>query len=230
MNKPVRTIALLSASPKGSGLPCVSRMFCNMAAERIAYGEVCVHRFDVRACFAEKTEESTYRAMLESDALLVVFPLYFFCLPGMLMRFLQDFSVFAKAHAAESRLNRVYALVNCGFPEAGINEEAVRVVARFSASVQASFRFGILVGGGGMALGAKDAPFMKSYFGSITDAFDQIRIDTISFSEAPLANVYVEAKFPRKLYFLAGDLGWKHTAKKNGLPKKALRRQPYKRD
>ena len=230
MNTPLKTITLLSASPKGTGLPCVSRMFCDMAAERIGCEEVCVRRFDVRACFAENTEESAYRAMLESDALFVLFPLYFFCLPGMLMRFLQDYSVFAKAHAAESRLNRVYALVNCGFPEAEINEEAIRVVARFSVSVQAAFRFGILVGGGGMALGTKDAPFMKPYFDAITGAFDRIRSDVVSFSEAPLANVYTEANFPRKLYFLMGGIGWKHTAKKNGLPKKALRRQPYKRD
>lgn len=70
--------------------------------------------------------------MLHADALIFVFPLYIFCLPAILMRFLQDYRRYLTDHTNETGRMLVYAIVNCGFQESDINSEAVRVVRSFS--------------------------------------------------------------------------------------------------
>jgi multimeric flavodoxin WrbA len=231
MKKPTdessRTITLLSGSPKPVVKPSVSRFLCDLAETQFSSEGLRVYKVDAQSSLVNGSVEEAYRTILRSDALLIAFPLYFFCLPGMLTRFLQDFAVYACNHENESRLRSVYAVVNCGFPESDINEESVRVTARFAAAVHARFRFGILIGGGGIVLSAPKAPFMKSFFWKIRDAFDQIQKDALACADEPHANVYVEVKFPRKLYFRMGDFGWRYAAKKNGLSRKDILRRPY---
>ena len=98
--------------------------------------------------------------MREADALLIVFPLYFFCLPGMLTQYLDDYAQFI---GVKGKTQKVYTIVNCGFPEPEINTEAIRVMQSFSRHVGASFRFGIGFGSGGMILGAQQAPSARSH-------------------------------------------------------------------
>ena len=72
---------------------------------------------------------------------------------------------------------KVYAVVNCGFPEPGINLEAVRVIRSFSQHINAQFRCGVLIGGGAMLREARNAPFMKKSIKSLNDAFAAIARD-----------------------------------------------------
>lgn len=224
MSNQKKKVVIISASPK-IGEDTVSGALADMAADKLTDGaDVC--RVDVRHSFSGKQNDKSFAAMMEADALVFVFPLYIFCLPGILMRFLQDYILYREQHTGRTGSPRVYAAVNCGFPEAWINEEALRVIKSFCKHTGASYRFGILIGGGGMLLGAKDAPFMKKTTAKIDEAFRKAAAD-IAGGETPLADFYIEMNFSRKLYFFMGNMGWNQFAKKNGLKKKDLYARPY---
>ncbi|MGE5423225.1 MAG: flavodoxin, partial [Ignavibacteriales bacterium] len=126
-----KRVVLISASPK-IGESTASDALVDLQEGQMQASGLLYERVNVRQCFTKKTTESAFVTMAEADALVITFPLYFFCLPGMLQRFLQDYYQFHLQHHDASKLPRVYAVVNCGFPEASINAEAVRVIKSFS--------------------------------------------------------------------------------------------------
>ncbi len=218
----MKKVMILSASPK-KGEPSVSALLCELAKERFVSAGLQADIVDVGK--ALKNSEPSFDAMRNADALLIVFPLYFFCLPGMLMRFLEDYA----ASAGEKRAGqKIFAIVNCGFPEPDINEEAIRVIQSFARHVGGAFGFGVAFGSGGMVLGAKDAPFMKKVMADLNSAFNRMA-DAVQQNTLPSADtVCIGVKIPRWMYFLGGNMGWGQMAKKNGLKKRDLYRQPYR--
>lgn len=218
-----KNVVIISASPK-IGEDTVSGALADMAKNQFS-DDVSVSMVDVRKSFSGRQNDKNFDIMLEADALIFIFPLYIFCLPGILMRFLQDYALYRQQHP-NPRSPKVYAAVNCGFPEAWINEEAVRVIKSFSKHIGARFRFGILIGGGGMLLGTKDAPFMKKTLAKISEAFRNVAVD-IADGEVPQKDFYIEMNFPSKLYLFMGNMGWKQLAKRYGLKKKDLYARPY---
>jgi hypothetical protein len=147
------------------------------------------------------------------------------------MRFLQDYHQYRAEHPEKGKKAKGYAVVNCGFPEPEINEEAVRVIRSFSQKIEADFRFGVLIGSGGLISGAKDAPFMKKTMEKITGAFETMKSDVLEISQAERTaeNIYITPNFPRRLYLFMGSTGWRMMARKNGLKRKDLYRRPYRK-
>ena len=221
-------IALISASPKADRNDAISEYFASLLEERFRSESTEIHRINVRQSVWKEETEEAFKEMLDADAMVMTFPLYFFCLPGMLMRFLQDYDHHRAEHKEGGKKAKVYAVVNCGFPEPEINEEAVRVIRSFSEKTGAEFRFGVLIGSGGMLLGAKDAPFMKKTMAELNGAFERMKSDILVSGH--MKNAYISANFPRRLYLFMGDAGWRMLARKNGLKKKDLYRMPYQRD
>jgi hypothetical protein len=149
-------------------------------------------------------------------------------MPGILTRFLQDYYQYLIEHEKVSGKAKVYAIVNCGFPEPEINLEAVRVIGSFCRHVNAHFRFGVLIGGGGMLLGAKGAFFMKKVVNRLRETFLTIATDIQREDLPTMDNVAITMNFPRWLYFFMGDRSWISMARKNGLHKKDLYVKPYR--
>lgn len=222
-----RTVILVSASPK-VGEPSVSDYLVSLQEKVMKDAGLIVQTVNVRRLLTHKQTEGAYKTMREADALVFTFPLYFFCLPGMLMRFLQDYYAYTLENAGESGGPRVFAVVNCGFPEPAINDEAIRVMKSFSGKINGIFRFGVAVGGGGMFLGAGDAPFMKKAKNKLDEAFHAMAADILTGAQEPAETRYVPVNFPRILYLFMADRGWTATARKNGLKKKDLYRKPYR--
>ena len=175
-----------------------------------------------------KGPETDYAKMLEADIIIFAFPLYYFCLPGLLTRFLEDYAKFYHVHGRPQKSTKVYAIVNCGFPEPEINEEALRVIDCFSRHIDAHFRFGVLIGGGPMFAAAQNTPPVKKAAEQL-DAAIQTMIADIDEGTGKLENTLIKLRFPRRLYFFMGGMGWKQQAKKNGLTKTDLYRKPYQR-
>lgn len=224
----VKKVVLIKASPK-IGEPSSSEFLASLQEARMQEAGLSVTMLDVRQCLTKKTTLDAFQTMLEADALVLTFPLYFFCLPGMLARFLLDYCQFRLQHQDQAGHPRIYAVVNCGFPEANINEEAVRVVKSFAGKIEADFRFGVMVGGGGMLLGAREVPIMKKTLATLNDAFRIMADDIVRDQREPLDNVTIEMNCPRRLYLFMGNRGWPIEARKNGLKKKDLYRRPYRR-
>ena len=218
----MKKIAILSASPK-KGEPSVSALLCGLAKERFVNAGLQADVIEVGKALNDS--EPAFETMRSADAMLIVFPLYFFCMPGMLMRFLEDYAASAGQRQAGQK---IFTIVNCGFPEPEINEDAVRVIRSFAGHIGAEFGFGVCFGSGGMVLGAKEAPFMKKPMKMLSDAADRMAATVTKSAKTASETVYVGVKLPKWTYFLGGNLGWKQMAKKNGLKKRDLYDTPYR--
>jgi len=223
----MKNIILINGSPKTNRNEAASKILIDMAGNKINDDTSNKTFIDVRQSISNKKMDQDYEAMIKADVLIFAFPLYVFCIPGILMRYLEDYYKFYKERKNTNSSPKVYAIVNCGFPEPDINLEAVRVIESFCRHINANFRFGVLIGGGGMLLGAKDAPFMKKTMNELNEAFSAIEQDIKSTEIETINNFSIKMNFPRRLYMFAGDKGWIMTAKKNGLKKKDLYRKPY---
>ncbi len=217
----MKKVTILSASPK-KGEPSVSAYLSELAKEQIEKSGLKADIIDVGK--ALKNCEPAFEAMRSADAMLIIFPLYFFCMPGMLTRFLEDY---AKSDGQKRSGQKIFTVVNCGFPEPQINEEAIRVIRSFAKHIGADFGFGVAFGSGGMVLGAKDAPFMRKTMSDFISALDQMTADIQQDKQASSHTVYIGVKIPRWMYFLGGNIGWRQIAKMNGLKKNDLYRTPY---
>lgn len=214
----IKRCVIISASPR-TNVPTTSAFISSLAETRLTAQGIAVQQIEVRKSL-KGDMQTDFAAMRAADALLIIFPLYFFCVPGMLMAFLQDYAAYHVQHGSQGT-QHVYTIVNCGFPEPDINSEAIRVIESFSRHIGATFEFGVGIGGGGMMEAAKDAPFMKTLFVGLDNAFASIAQGTGG------DNVTLAPRFPRRLYFMAGNMGWHQMARKNGLKKKDLYRKPY---
>ena len=221
-----KRIVILSASPKVDQSTAVSAFLASRGESLLIDEQTEVRVIPVRQVLLHHETAQAFSAMAAAHAIIVIFPLYFFCMPAMLTRFLQDYS---SAYPHPSVCATVYAIVNCGFPEPEINREAIGVIDCFARRAGFVFGGGVMVGGGGMMFAAKDAPFMRPVF----DAIDQLLLHAKSAFPMGCADkpeiVSVAAKFPRALYFLGGNAGWKSTARKNKLNTKDLYRKPYEK-
>ena len=221
-----KRIVILSASPKVDQSSAVSAFLAKRGETLIADEQTEVQVIPVRQALLHHETAQAFAAMASAHAIIVIFPLYFFCMPAMLTRFLQDYS---SAYPQPSVCATVYAIVNCGFPEPEINREAIGVIECFARRAGFAFGGGMMLGGGGMLFAAQDAPFMKPVFDAIDRLFLQTKADLpIGGADKPEI-VSVAAKFPRALYFLGGNAGWKSTARKNKLNAKDLYRKPYEK-
>ena len=222
-----KNIVLINASPKITE-ESVSGYLVSMLSDRIGTDGVNKTIINVRQSLTKHQTRNDFGVISKADAIVIAFPLYIFCLPAMLTRFLEDYYHYYAEIGKPGVNQKVYAIVNCGFPEAAINREAVRVIQSFSRHINAEYRFGILIGSGGMLIGAKGAPFMKKALIKLQNAFDEIKNDSLNDGHQNLEDVLINVNFPRRLYLFMGDRGFIHEAHKNGLKKKDMLRKPYR--
>ena len=225
MNESNRTVVLISASPKADQNSAVSAFLAKRGEALFQEANLLVQTIPVKHALQHHETEPAYSAMQAADAIVFVFPLYFFCMPAMLTRFLQDFTA---RYPVSLKAANVYAIVNCGFPEPEINLEAMRVVESFSLQTGRSFQGGLLIGCGGMVFGAQQAPFMRPVFAQVDGLFSRVKDELLNATSAQPDVTQVTAAFPRFLYFFGGNSGWRATARKNGVRTKDLYRTPYR--
>ncbi|AET69626.1 putative NADPH-quinone reductase (modulator of drug activity B) [Desulfosporosinus orientis DSM 765] len=222
-------VVLVSASPKIKE-KSVSKEFLEMAGGQINADLYSKTFIDVRKSFLTQNLTADFETLANANIIIISFPLYYFCMPGMLTRFLVDYHNYYTARGTVKKNVKVYAIVNCGFPEPEINLEAVRVIKSFCPHINAEFRFGVLIGGGAMMIAAKDAPFMKKTLQNLKSAFSAIAADIQDESSTIMDSINIGADFPffKRVYYFMGGRGWITTARKNGLKKKDLYKKPYR--
>ena len=224
MSEANHRVALVSASPKVEQEWAVSALLSKIGEEKLSRDFLSVTTIPVRHALLHHETNAAFETMQQADAIVLIFPLYFFCMPAMLTRFLQDF---AASNPKAAKNCAVYALVNCGFPEPEINLEAMRVVEQFAIQTGRVFGGGVMIGCGGMILGAQGAPFMRDVMEQVNALFARVDAGLSQSGSIEPKIVATAPKFPRKLYFLAGNAGWRSTARKNRLKNLDLYKAPY---
>lgn len=206
-------VILLSGSPKTSGstsgqlLAELRRSLSSTATVE----EAGLHTLSV-------TPEQ--RALLQGGQVWVLAcPLYIDGLPGHLLACLEQLE---KGPWQPGTL--VYGIVNCGFYEGAQAECALELIQNWCAKAGLAWGGGLGVGGGG---GYTEMPAVQHGHGPrgpVERALDDLA-ERILRREA-MGNRYLSVAFPRFLYKLTAQMGWRQQIKANGGKPRDLGNRP----
>ena len=197
-------VALINGSPKvnnsasGALLEDLKRYLEKNA-------EVINFRFHSPVISKEEVEELT-----KTDAWVFAYPLYVDGMPGHVLSCLVQLE---EARIQNPQIH-IYGIVNCGFYEGIQAELALKILQNWCLKTGFVWSGGIGVGGGG---GLAMMPKMEPGQGPkapIDKAVAELS-DTILKKEIQ-DNCYVSVAFPRFLYKMGAQLGWRQMIKANG--------------
>jgi hypothetical protein len=109
-----------------------------------------------------------------ADAIIFIFPLHNYGLPGALMRLLEEYNAYRQP-GGDQKETRVYVIVNCAFPRPEKTcGEATRVIQNFCRRLNLNWRFAICIGTGPVVAVTKKIPFLypklkKAYAEMVSD-------------------------------------------------------------
>jgi multimeric flavodoxin WrbA len=181
-----------------------------------------IDRISERAGFtlcnvAQQGAAEAMDALAGSDALVFAFPLYVDGIPSHLLRLLDE-KRGSIADAARGAI--VYAIVNNGFYEGKQNALALEMMSHFCDDAG-------LVWGQGLGVGGGMIPRRWLGHGPLKNlgrALDVLAKNIVGGKSAE--DCCFNPNFPKWLYKLAGETGWRVKAWKNGLTGKRLRARP----
>lgn len=153
-----------------------------------------------------------------SDVIVFAFPLYVDSLPSHLVSCLIQLEETLKKAASHSC--RVYAIANCGFYEGRQNRLALNMIECWCAKAGLIWSGGLGIGTGGMIPMLSNITAGKGPKKNFSHALS-ILAGRISRQETG-ENMYISLNFPRFLYKMAGEMGWRQAAKNNGLKTRDL--------
>lgn len=160
--------------------------------------------------------EGTLKELSTANAWVFACPLYVEGIPAHLLSCLVQME---KSELQNCGIS-VYGIVNCGFYEGIQAEFALKILQNWCAKAGFVWGGGIGVGGGG---GLAQMPKVESGKGPrapIEKALGAMA-DTILRRETQ-DNCYVSVAFPRFLYKMAAQMGWRQSIRANGGKRKAL--------
>ena len=157
-----------------------------------------------------KISDDFIKCLNDFDALVFFFPLYVDGVPSHLLSCLcelEDMKIINKNI-------RVYGVVNCGFYEGIQNNVALEILENWTHKLGLVWGMGVGFGGGGALMSMKTLPIGKGPKASLGVLFKYLakKIEEKSSSE----NKYISINFPRFLYIVLAEWGWKRAIKANG--------------
>jgi hypothetical protein len=227
----MHNIVLLNGSPRING--STSMKLLELLQSK--YGSDCNMKvLEVAKSIIHKTQTLDYGCMAKADAIVIAFPLYVYCLPGVLVEYLSGYRDYRKS-IGEATSPKIYAIINCGFPEARINDDAAHVIKNMCKEIGAKYRFSVLIGGGGMLQPMKKFPPVHKMWNEIEFTFAQIARDVYDekisdkkdCSAKVFKNIHIDSKVPKKLFYFIAQTNFFVAAKINGIKKKEIFRRPY---
>jgi len=215
----MKQISFINGSPRGNNSFSFTLL---KQLETITKGE----KYFINTNFKGKYDDEVFKKLANSDDIIIAFPLYYYCIPGILLNLLEQYykyNINKKGNSAN-----VYVIVNCGFPEPQINDEAINVIRNFSSKVGFNFRFAISIGSGGFIDATKNIPVFNKNMKNINNALERIKNDIYDQCKKQFCDdIMLEPSSPRWLVLFFSGRSWYPLGKKNGLSKKDLYRRPY---
>lgn len=207
-------IALINGSPKGKNSTSHALLedlkgYLGEEPEIVHFG------FSSAAISKENIEE-----LSEMDAWVLAFPLYIDGIPGHLLSCL----IQLEEARLQNRQIHVYGIVNCGFYEGIQAELALKLLQNWSIKAGFLWSGGVGVGGGG---GLASMPKVEPGYGPKAPIDKALA----AFSDSILKknvqeNVCMSVAFPRFLYQMGAQIGWRQMIRANGGKSKDLGKIP----
>ena len=154
----MKNICLINGSLRGT--KASSLVFLNYIGGMLANTEFNKDIINVRARVNQSYPEDDLRTISRADAIIMVFPLFTYGIPGALMRLLEDFCLYAQVDTY-NKAARVYVVVNGGFPRPEIMTELIRVMKNFCRRLSLNWRFALCMGGGPIAAMTVKVPLLN---------------------------------------------------------------------
>jgi hypothetical protein len=188
----MKTVCLLNGSLRGE--KAASHAFLNVVSAKLNAVGVATERVSVQAGGGGYSSRETLGVVAAADAIVVAFPLFSYTLPGGLTAFLEDFSSAVRGGMQHNRGAKVFAIVNCGFPEPWIMREAIRVVRNFCARTGLSYRFSIAIASGPVTALTMKVPLLNP---RLKKAFANIVKECSRGEIEPREDVFLPPIIPR---------------------------------
>ncbi|APH17002.1 hypothetical protein NPD5_3720 [Clostridium sporogenes] len=173
-------------------------------------------------------DKNSLQDVISFNKIIFVSPLYADCLPSTMLDFMIYFEDFIKY---KKNLNMdMYCLINCGFLEGTQNILAIDILKNYCKRIGLNWRFGVGIGGGEFMASSKNMPLNCKMKMPVYNAFLDLKKDIENSSSSnPTCSeaILVNAKMPKFIFKLAGNMSWRATAKKNNLKPKDLYKRIY---
>jgi hypothetical protein len=218
---PTRRALLLIGSPKGKASS--SYALGGYLVRKLEAGGMEVEEMTVSAAL-QSTENLHHlqQAIDAADLLVVAFPLYVDQLPAPLIQLLELIADRRKGQpsvppAAGPLVQKLAAIVQCGFPEARQNQPAVDITRQFAK--EAGFEWaGALALGMGGAVGGRRLEEAGGLLRNVVKALDRAAASLSAGGGVPDEATALMARplMPRWLYLPASNWSFKRELKKHG--------------
>ncbi len=211
-------IVIINGSPKIK--VSVSKMLIDFLQRQFSQPAPVFQATQLIEKLADRDELS---ALLQSDALLLVFPLYIDALPAPLVKLLNSLEALI-AEEQPKKLPALYMLVNCGFFEAHHNFLAKEIVENFALACGFNWNNGLAIGCGGSLLTFAtncDSPVTQQIYKQLKELAQAI--DT---QQELQETKFIQPQMPRITYMLSGNLAWRKAAKKRNT-RLSLKAKPH---
>jgi hypothetical protein len=189
----MKRVCLLNGSLKGemaSSLEFLKRVSASMK------DDVHIDRITMKSGVNAGCRRETLAAVANADAVVMAFPLFSYSLPGALTRFLEDFYCYVREGVGYNSRAKIYAVINCGFPEPGIIEEAIRVVRNFCTRLGLNYRFAIAIGSGPATVMTMKVPFLNP---RLKKAFMDLAKDARGERTVTTEDIFIKPIIPKAI-------------------------------
>jgi multimeric flavodoxin WrbA len=166
-------------------------------------------------------------AIDRADLIVLAFPLYVDTLPAPVISLFETLV----AHCRQkSKTTRFSAIVNCGFPEAYQNANAIAVCAEFARSAGFEWMGGLPLGEGEGMVRAQPLQQLGGQGTSLRQALERAAEELADGQPVSDKSRELLAKpvMPVWMYKFGGTIGWVMKARKNGT-QKLLKSRPYQK-
>lgn len=184
------------------------------------------------ATFQKSGYREAIKKVKDSESIIIAFPLYVDCIPALLQDFMEKYNETCIRNR-DGNIKNLYAVINCGFPEAGHNRSAMEIMKCFAARSGFKFRYGIGIGMGGM-INPNNIPPTVKIVRPVYDGLEKIPLGinddkNKGGGETDFISPHINLlgrQLMKKFYIFMGHMGWKQLAGKNGVRDK-LDASPY---
>lgn len=221
-------VCLINGSPRGD--KAFSKKMIDYISEKMNENGLETDIINVPLNAERKDYKGAVKTMTEADAIVICYPIYVFCLPGSLMRLLEEYHGYVNS-GAEYKKAIVYSVVNCGFPEPSVNAEGIRVIKNFCRREKLTYGYSISLGCGPFIDQTREVPLLKNNSIKVNKELSRMTTHCIDCLKSRICkeekDVFFKPNIPKLLVLRGGGKGWLEAAKKNGLTEQDLYARPH---